>query len=319
MLTNRSIGPIGVSELGLGCMRLSHTYGHPTGEEFSRILHQALDGGITYLDTGDVHGAAINEDAVRRALAGRTDEVTIGTKFGTYWGEGGRPEQVVASCETSLQRLGVETLDLLYQFRVDQSVPLEETWGAMSGLVEAGKVRYLGICEASAASIRRAHEVHPVVAVQSEYSLWTRDPETEGVLDATTEVGAGFVASSPLGRRMLTGTITSIDDLVENDSRRNNPRFQGENLRLNLGFVERLRSVADELGMSMAQLALAWLLSRPESVVPIFSTVQVTHLAENLGSASLELSSSDRALIEEAAPPGTASGDRYSDMRFVAG
>lgn len=298
-------------------MRMSHFYGTPSDEDFIGVVRDALDLGVTYLDTGDVHGEAVNEDLVRRALSGRDDEVIIATKFGTYWGEGGRPEDVVKSCEQSLARLGVDTIDLLYQFRVDTTVPIEETWRAMSGLVESGKVRYLGICEASADSIRRAHAVHPIAAVQSEFSLWTRDPEFDGVLAATEELGIGFVASSALGRRFLTGTIRDIDDLPANDSRRNNPRFQGENLRENLELVERLRTLATRLEIPMSQLALAWLLNRSERVVPIFSTVNTDHLRENLQSVSIELSADQMSQIDSVAPRGSAAGDRYSDMRFV--
>lgn len=313
---NRHLAQLEVSPVGLGCMRPAHSYGPVLEADFRRVVHEALDAGVTHFDTGDVHGEPINEEMVRRSLAGRSG-FTVATKVGSYFGEGGDPQQVVESCERSLVRLGVETIDLLYLFRVDAVVPLEETWGAMSELVHSGKVRYLGISEASADSIRRAHAVHPVSAVQSEYSLWTRGPEQDGVLETTVQLGIGFVASSALGRRFLTGTVRGIDDLTADDSRRNNPRFQGANLEQNLRSVETLRSLADGQGMSMAQLALAWLLNRSERVVPLFSTVSTDHLAENLEAVGLRLSDTQMSEIDAAVPAGWAAGDRYSNMNFV--
>jgi len=317
-----------VSALGLGCMGMSEFYGTAGDDDAAvGVIHRALDLGVTLLDTADMYGPFTNERLVGRALAGRRDQVVLATKFGNERGPGGerlgvngRPDYVRSACDASLERLGVDVIDLYYQHRVDPDVAVEETWGAISELVDAGKVRFAGISEAAPDTIRRAHAVHPVAAVQTELSLWTRDPEENGVLAAVREVGAGFVAYSPLGRGFLTGAIRSEADFAEGDFRRQNPRFQGENLRQNLELVDRVREIAEGKGVTPAQLALAWVLSvgaERGDVVAIPGTTKVSRLEENVGAAAVELTDEDLAAIDAAAPALATAGDRYPDMSPV--
>ena len=311
-----------VSAEGLGCMGMSEFYGRGDEGEAIATIHRALDLGVTFLDTADMYGPFINEQLVGRAIAGRRDEVVLATKFGneraadgSMLGINGRPEYVYRACDASLQRLGVDQIDLYYQHRVDPDVPVEETWGAMGELVAAGKVRHLGISEAAPATIRRANATMPVTAVQTEYSLWTRDPEDNGVLDTCRELGIGFVAYSPLGRGFLSGQIQSLDDLDEDDFRRHNPRFTGENFTRNLQLVDRVRQIAAEKGVTPAQLALAWVLH--QNVVPIPGTKRVRYLEDNAAAAEIKLSDDELARIDSAAPVGAAAGDRYANMSSV--
>jgi aryl-alcohol dehydrogenase-like predicted oxidoreductase len=330
-MRTRSLGTgpdveLGVSALGLGCMGMSEFYGTADDAESIRTIHRALDLGVTLLDTADMYGPFINEELVGRAIAGRRDQVVVATKFGnerrpdgTRVGINGTPDYVRRACDASLRRLGVEVIDLYYQHRVDRDTPIEETWGALDELVTAGKVRRLGISEASAATVRRAHAVHPVTALQTEWSLWTRDVEVNGVLDTVRELGIGFVAYAPLGRGALSGAITSVDDLAPDDFRRHHPRFQGENYAANLRLVERVREIADAKSVTPAQLAIAWVLHQGQDVVPIPGTKRVSYLEQNLGATDIELTAEDLARLDEAAPPGSASGDRYADMSSVDG
>ncbi len=313
-----------VSAEGLGCMGMSEFYGRADDAMATAIIHRALDLGITLLDTADMYGPFTNERLVGRSVAGRRDEVVIATKFGnerredgSRVGINGRPEYVRAACDASLARLGVDHIDLYYQHRVDRSTPVEETWGAMGELVAAGKVRHLGICEAAPATIRRAHAVHPITAVQTEWSLWTRDPETDGVLDTVRELGIGFVAYSPLGRGFLSGQIRSLDGLAPDDVRRGSPRFQGDSLTRNLALVDRIHEIAAERAVSPAQLALAWVLAQGDDVVPIPGTKRLPYLEENASAADVRLTTDELRRIDEAAPPGTAVGDRYADMTNI--
>jgi len=308
-------------------MGMSAWYGTTDESESVATIHRALDLGIFFFDTADIYGARMgdNEQLVGRALAGRRDEVVLATKFGNAVGEDGarridgRPEYVRAAIDRSLARLGVDHVDLYYQHRVDRSVPIEETVGAMAELVEAGKVRCLGLSEASAETIRRAHAVHPIAALQSEYSLWSRDPESNGVLETCRELGIGFVAYSPLGRGFLTGRFRSPDDFEEGDFRRNHPRFSGENFSRNLDLVARVQEISTEKGCTPGQLALAWVMSRGDDVVPIPGTKRRTYLEENAGAGDVELTDDDLALIEEAFPRDAAQGDRYADMSTING
>lgn len=321
----RTLGTRGpsVSALGLGCMGMSEFYG-PTDDDHSiAVIHHALDSGVNFLDTADMYGPFKNERLVGRALAGRRDQAFLATKFGNVRGENGeflgisgRPDYVRRACEASLMRLGVDHIDLYYQHRVDVEVPIEETVGAMKELVEAGKVRYLGLSEAAPETIRRAQAVHPITALQTEYSLWTRDPE-DGILDTVRDLGIGFVAYSPLGRGFLSGRIRSVDDLDPGDFRRRNPRFQGENFRKNLELLARVRAVAEEKGMTPAQIALAWVLAQGDDVVPIPGTTRGEHLDEDLAAAAVELSPGDLRRLDEAAPKGVTAGDRYPNMSTV--
>ena len=321
-LPRRRLGALPVSALGLGCMGMSEFYGPTDEAESLATIAAALDAGCTFLDTADMYGPYLNEQLVGRAIAGRRDEVVLATKFGIERGPdgmrgiNGRPDYVRSSCDASLQRLGVDVIDLYYQHRVDRATPVEETWGALSELVEAGKVRYLGISEAAPDTLRRAHAVHPVTALQTEYSLWSRDPEDE-LLGTVRELGIGFVAYSPLGRGFLTGQIASPEDLPEGDFRRNNPRFQGENFERNLQLVERVREMAVDKGCTPAQLALAWLLAQGDDVVPIPGTKRVARLEENLGALEVAMTAEDLARLDELAPVGVAAGNRYPDMSTV--
>jgi len=325
-MESRKLGTQGleVSAEGLGCMGMSEFYGEGDDNESIATIHLALDLGINFLDTSDVYGPHKNEQLVGRAIADQRDEVVLATKFGVVRdpnnpgvrGINGRPEYVHSACDASLRRLAVEHIDLYYQHRVDPDVPIEETVGAMAELIDAGKVRYLGLSEAAAETIRRAHAVHPISALQSEYSLWSRDPEAE-VLPTLRELGIGLVAYSPLGRGFLTGAIKSPEDFSEDDFRRHNPRFQGENFQRNLRLVDKVREVAAEQDCTPGQLALAWVLNQsrpPTDLVPIPGTKHRRYLEENVAATEIELSEEDLARIDEVAPVGVAAGDRYPDM-----
>jgi aryl-alcohol dehydrogenase-like predicted oxidoreductase len=326
-MEQRTLGSQGlrVSAIGLGCMGMSQSYGPADDPESIGTIHRALDLGVTFLDTADMYGPFTNERLVGRAIAGRRDGVVLATKFGnqrredgSWVGINGRPEYVRRACDASLQRLGVDHIDLYYQHRVDRSVPVEETWGAMGELVQAGKVLYLGISEAAPATIRRAHAVHPMTALQSEYSLFSRDPEGE-VLETVRELGVGFVAYSPLGRGFLSGRLTagSPEEFADDDFRRDHPRFQGENLARNLALVERVRKLAEEKGATPAQLAIAWVLARGDDIVPIPGTKRRRYLEENLGALELRLGPGDLAAIAEAAPPEEIAGARYNPTHMA--
>jgi aryl-alcohol dehydrogenase-like predicted oxidoreductase len=324
-MNTRTLGSEGleVSELGLGCMGMSEFYGTPDESEALATIRRALDLGVSFLDTADMYGPFTNEKLVGRAIAGRRGEVVLATKFGNVRGQNGEylgirgdADYVRQACDASLERLGVDHIDLYYQHRVDPNTQIEETVGAMAELVEAGKVRHLGLSEAAPATVRRAHAVHPISALQTEYSLWTRDPEDE-VLPTVRELGIGFVAYSPLGRGFLSGAIRSPDDLEEDDFRRRNPRFQGANLQRNLDLADAVRAVADEKGVTPAQLALAWVLSRGDDVVPIPGTKQPRYLEENVGAADVQLTAEELDRIESAFPKGATAGDRYPDMSTV--
>jgi aryl-alcohol dehydrogenase-like predicted oxidoreductase len=328
-MQRRTLGREGltVSALGLGCMGMSEFYAGRDDAESIATIHRALDRGIDFLDTADMYGPFTNERLVGKAIRGRRDGVVLATKFGNERGEdgaflgvNGRPDYVRKSCDSSLQRLRVDHIDLYYQHRVDRSVPIEETVGAMAQLVEEGKVRFLGLSEASASTIRRAHREYRISALQSEYSLWTRDPEDE-VLPLCRELGIGFVAYSPLGRGFLTGRFRRFEDLPADDYRRNSPRFQGDNFQKNLDLVQRVEEIAGRKRCTPAQLALAWLLAQGDDIVPIPGTKQRRYLDENTASLQIELTSSDLEEIEEVAPKGVAAGDRYHEagMRTING
>src|SRR3954447_19432103 len=321
----RTLGRDGlvVSELGLGCMGMSQAYGDADREESIATIRRALDLGVTFLDTADVYGNGHNEELVGEAIAGRRDEVQLATKFSlSRDGDGmridGRAENVRACAEASLRRLKVDVIDLYYQHRVDPQVPIEDTVGAMAELVEQGKVRYLGLSEASAASIRRAAAVHPIAALQSEWSLWTRDLEGE-VLAVAREHGIGIVPFSPLGRGFLTGAITSPDDFAEDDWRRTHPRFTGAAFSANLRLVEAVRAMAEEKGVTAGQLALAWVLAQGDDVVPIPGTKRRSYLEENVGAAGVQLTPADLDRLGQIAPPGIAEGGRYADAAYAYG
>jgi aryl-alcohol dehydrogenase-like predicted oxidoreductase len=324
-MEKRKLGNAGlkVSAEGLGCMGMSEFYGSADEAEATATIERALELGVTFLDTADMYGPFTNEKLVGKAIAGRRDEVVLATKFGNVRGPNGErlgvrgdPEYVREACEASLQRLDVETIDLYYQHRVDPKVPIEETVGAMAELVEQGKVRHLGLSEAAPETIRRAHATHPISALQTEYSLWSRDPEDE-ILPTLRELGIGFVPYSPLGRGFLTGRFRSAEDLPEDDFRRVNPRFEGENFERNLGLVERVEEIAAEKGVTAGQLALAWVLAQGEDLAPIPGTKHRHYLEENVAAVEVELSEEDLRRIDEVAPVGAAAGDRYADMSPV--
>jgi aryl-alcohol dehydrogenase-like predicted oxidoreductase len=327
-MKKRKLGTQGlvVSEQGLGCMGMSEFYGATDEAESIATLNRAIELGIDFFDTSDMYGPYKNEELLGKAFRGRRAEVIIATKFGiqrdptseTGRSINGRPEYVHEACEGSLKRLGIECIDLYYQHRVDPKVPVEETVGAMAELAQEGKVRYLGLSEAAPDTIRRAHAVHPISALQTEYSLWSRDPEDE-ILATVRDLGIGFVAYSPLSRGFLTGQITSIDDLAPDDYRRYSPRFQGENFARNLELVKRVTDIAREKGVTPGQLALAWVLAQGEDIVPIAGTKRRAYLEENVAASDIELTAEDLARIDEVAPKGVASGTRYPEamMRFV--
>jgi aryl-alcohol dehydrogenase-like predicted oxidoreductase len=323
----RTLGPKGpqVSALGLGCMGMSEFYGAHDDAESIKLIHHALDAGLDFLDTADIYGPHTNEVLVGKAIKGRRDKVFLATKFGivrdpndpTKRGVNGRPDYVRAACDASLKRLGVDHIDLYYQHRVDPNTPIEETVGAMGDLVRAGKVRFLGLSEPSAKTIERAHKVHPITAVQSEYSLWTRDPE-DGILQTCEKFGIGFVPYSPLGRGFLTGAIKSPDDFEDDDYRKHSPRFEGENFKRNLELVDKVRELAAGKGCTPAQLALAWVLAQGEHVVPIPGTKRVKYLDENIGAVAVKLDEDDLAAIDAAFPVDAAAGARYAEASMRA-
>ncbi len=317
-------GDLTVSKIGLGCMGMSAFYGTTSEEEAIQVIHYALDHGINFLDTADIYGPETNEKLVGKAIKDRRDQVILATKFGNEVDDAGNrtgkvnghPDYVRKAIDRSLQRLGVDHIDLYYQHRVDPKVPIEDTVGAMADLVKAGKVRYLGLSEAAAATIRQASKVHKITALQTEYSLWTRDPEEE-ILDAVRELGIGFVAYSPLGRGFLTGRWQKPEDIPAGDWRRENPRFQGDNFYKNLELVGKVEEIAAEKGVKPGQLALAWVLAQGDDIVPIPGTKHVEYLKENIEATEIELTEEDLERLNELAPQGIAAGDRYPDMSTV--
>jgi aryl-alcohol dehydrogenase-like predicted oxidoreductase len=324
-MEQRTLGGQGlvVSAMGLGCMGMSEFYGAGDDAESLRVIHRAIELGCTFLDTADIYGPHTNEVLVGRAIADRRDRVVLATKFGNvrdangrWMGQNGRPEYVRAACDASLQRLGVDHIDLYYQHRVDKDTPIEDTVGAMAELVKAGKVRYLGLSEAAPATIRRAHAVHPISALQTEYSLWQRDCEPE-ILPTVRELGIGFVPYSPLGRGFLTGAYKDAGDFGAGDFRSVQPRFQGENLQANLAIVATLEAMAGAKGITAAQLALAWVLAKGKDIVPIPGTKKLRWLEQNLAAAAVQLSAPEVAVLDAAVPRGLTKGDRYADMSGV--
>ncbi len=325
-MNTRTIGTQGlqVSELGLGCMGMSYAYGNSDQKESIAVIHRAIELGITLFDTAEIYGPFTNEQLVGRAIQGKRDRVVIATKFGFDISESGelrgansKPDHVRQVCDASLQRLGTDYIDLFYQHRVDPAVPIEETVGAMAELVQQGKVRYLGLSEASPNTIRRAHTVYPISALQTEYSLWERGPEAQ-ILPAVRELGIGFVPYSPVGRGFLTGQIKRFEDFAEDDYRRTDPRFQGENFNLNLKLVDRVKQIAQEKDATPSQIALAWLLHQGNDIVPIPGTKRRAYLEENAAAAEVELSTEDLARLDQATPVGATSGDRYSKEMMSA-
>ena len=327
-MRTRKLGTTGVDipAIGLGCMGMSSVYGAADDATSISVIHRAIDLGVTFLDTADIYGVGGNEELVGRAIKGRRDRVVLATKFGNVikgsWADGkgyidGSPTYVKRAAEASLRRLGIDTIDLYYQHRVDPRTPIEETVSAMAELVKQGKVRWLGLSEAKPETIRRAHAVHPIAALQTEYSLWTRDPDHE-LLQLTQELGITFVAYSPLGRGFLTGALKSPDDLAPNDWRRLNPRFQGDNFQKNLELVEELQAMAWNKGTTVAQLALAWLLTRGENVVPIPGSRRIERLEENAAAAHVRLSDNELHRLEVIAPVGAAAGLRYPEPMMAA-
>lgn len=323
-LTKLGHSPLEISALGLGCMGMSEFYGPQQEEESLATIHRALDLGINFLDTADMYGRGANEVLVGRAIKGRRDRVVLATKFGNvrdsegrFAGVNGRPEYVRQACDASLRRLQIETIDLYYQHRVDRTVPIEETVGAMSRLIEDGKVRFLGLSEAAPSTVRRAHRTHPISALQTEYSLWTRDPEQE-IFPLCKELGITFVAYSPLGRGFLTGRFKSPEDFAPDDWRRSSPRFQGENFTRNLELVRRVEQIAAKKACKPSQLALAWVMGQDQQVVPIPGTASRRHLEENVGALEVSLTPQDLAELNEAAPHGATAGERYAETAMKA-
>jgi aryl-alcohol dehydrogenase-like predicted oxidoreductase len=322
-MQTRKLGALEVSAIGLGCMGMSDFYGSGNERQAIDTINYALDHGVNFLDTADMYGPFTNEKLVGKAIKDRRDEVILATKFGnerapdgTFLGVNGKPEYVKKACEASLQRLGVDHIDLYYQHRVDTTVPIEDTIQAMADLVKEGKVRYLGMSEAAAATIRRAVKIHPITALQTEYSLWTRDPEDE-ILETVRELGIGFVAYSPLGRGFLTARWKTPEDIPENDWRRKQPRFQGDNFYANLKIVAQIDELAKEKGVKPGQLALAWVLAQGNDIVPIPGTKHVEYLKENIDAVDIKLTDEDLQRLSEVAPAGQTAGDRYPDMSTV--
>jgi len=322
-MKTRQLGALTVAELGLGCMGMSDFYGARDDVQSTDVINRAIDSGVTMFDTADMYGIGANEELLGKALGTRRDQVIVATKFGNVraadgalLGVDGRPEYVRSACDDSLQRLGMDYIDLYYQHRVDADTPIEDTIGAMAELVAAGKVRYLGMSEAAPATIRRAHAVHPITALQTEYSLWSREPEGE-LLDTVRELGIGFVAYSPLGRGFLTGNYTDPNALADDDWRRSHPRFTGDNLEANKAIAETVREISTEVGCTSAQLAIAWVLAQGNDIVPIPGTKRAKYLDENLAAADIVLSDETLTRLDEAFPLGVTQGDRYISMNTV--